>query len=402
MSKKKPKVKAGAAPKRPPPAKASAEKTKKAFGFSQRNVYVVDPVHDVCIAGGKTFLPPEEQGPLDTEFDPGAPGALADRRRLTAPLGERFIRSIHENGAVDVVKIKKIDGVATIVDGRRTIRAARRSNRRREREGQPLLKILAQNELGTGIELTKTMLIVNNHGKHDDPVDLAEKAISILRVTHDKEGVAQDCNLTVDRLNDYLLFYERASERLREAVSRGVEDGGVSFSVAWEIAKFSDAGEQGRELDKILASHGAGAENGGNGSGGNKKKSGTARGVRARLLLSQGKIPPLGRKTQQTLIAQLDSELGVAARRAPDPERANGAMNGAGGASGEGDLEFLRGARAALLLCAGSGEISAVDPRLRKLVVELGPAGAGTAGAEPDSAQPDLRDPLDEESAGDA
>jgi len=334
------------------PRTDKAKSSKKAFDFKRDSSYVVDPM-EVAICGGKGVLPPEESSPLDTD---ASDTAIRDQRRLRRPLKERFVQGIKRWGVKVAVIIVKINGVAYVKNGKQRIRAARRINRILALEGLPLLKVRAINEQGSVTDNIETMLVTNNHLEVDDPIDIAIKAQELINRTHDKEGAALACNVTLDRLEDYLALNERASERLKEALLNG--EGGIGFSVAWEIAKEGSAAEQDAALEKFLSGALPSAS-------GKKKRS--VRDVRAEILRAKGKIPPLERKAQRALLSRLDDYF--------DPHRHDSSTDAYG------DVEFMCGVRAALMITAGHGKLDDLDERLRSLLEEVrGSTGSGDPG----------------------
>ena len=275
--------------KEPP---ASEPRTRKSFDFSRDSVYAADPL-DLCIQGGRGVLPPEESGPLDTVDDSNV--SVKDRRRLQRPLKPQLVEAAAIHGIKKSIIIAKISDAATVIDGKTSVRVLRAANHLRAQRGLPTLTIKCTVQRDTSREaIMTTMVLLNNHRQEDVLADKIEKARELLDVGVSEEKVAMLLLIELATLRDWLVFDDTANDDTKAAVS----DGLISASVGIELAKAKNPDAQRAALTKLLTS-GTGA--------GTKKRS--VRAVRADVLRSEGRIPPLERKLQKQLIKRLTSEL---------------------------------------------------------------------------------------------
>src|SRR5688572_13937016 len=136
--------------------KTMAEGNKKAFDSARSAVYVMDPIEDVCIAGG-LVMPPNERGTHDTATDLEDP--LYDER-LTIELEDAFIKGVDAFGVKVPLAIVKRDGRAFVVDGRQRLRAARIVNRARIARGELPMKVKCDIVRSDDTALLGTMILL--------------------------------------------------------------------------------------------------------------------------------------------------------------------------------------------------------------------------------------------------
>jgi ParB-like chromosome segregation protein Spo0J len=227
--------------------KESKNNNRRAFDFARGNLWSIDPM-EICIVGGKR-LPVDEQGPLDT--DHGLEHDLYDER-LDEALTEEFVNNVDAHGVDTPIIIAKIDDVATVVAGRKRVRAARLVNLRRKKKGEPLLKIDAKLKRVAGAGALGAM-IRENEGRTDDGIlTKIEKLKRLMNRGVSIEDAAIDFNVKLATVKGWLAFEDCATAETKTAA----RDGRLSASAAAELARIVDPDKQREKLVGMLSSGG--------------------------------------------------------------------------------------------------------------------------------------------------
>lgn len=227
-------------------SKSKALNNKKAFEAGRNTMWSFDPL-EVCIIGGEC-LPVEERGPLDTAVDKNH--ALWDPRLLET-LDEAFVANINAFGVETPILIAKIEGVPTVVAGRRRIRAARTANRKRKDNGQPLMKVDAKqvrdpNENLSG--LMGSMTQENEVRVDDNLMTKLYKAKKILATGVAEVDVALRFGMSLPHFKTLLSFDDNALN----ATKKAVESGKISPATAMTLARIKEPEKQKEALDEVL------------------------------------------------------------------------------------------------------------------------------------------------------
>lgn len=284
-------------PRRVTPAKpksSSGSTTKRTFDLSRDSIYVADPATELRICGGRGILPPDEAGELDTEPGPDIP--VHDQRRLEKPVPPQTLASVHRDGVLQPVVIAKVDDVATVVAGKRRVRAARASNLRRAKEGRPLIRVRCV-ILRDASSLTIKGAIIreNSHREDDDLADKIEKLRAYLADGGSEQDAATEFCVQLATVRDWLDYDDHATD----AVKQAVQDGKIPASTAMELAKVHDADRQRTLLDRVLATPG--------------RKQRSARRARAIARGEDQRPVVVGRRDQRELLRAVSRERDSAA-----------------------------------------------------------------------------------------
>ena len=221
--------------------------SKKAFNLARDSVYVADPITDLRIIGG-LILSADEQGDLDTEPDPAHP--LTDLRRLKKPLPEPFVANIAHRGVDTPIQIVKLDDVATVVEGKSRVRAARLANRERAKRGEPLLKIKCVIKRDTSATALIASLVSGNNARmEDDFTDKREKLIRFLDNGGSEEDAARYFMVKLPTIRGWLAFEDQATDETKAAV----KEGKLGAAAAAELARIKDPDEQRTKLGELLS-----------------------------------------------------------------------------------------------------------------------------------------------------
>jgi ParB-like chromosome segregation protein Spo0J len=224
---------------------------KQSFDFSRvGGFFNVDPITDLRIIGGKS-LPAEEAGDLDT--DDGPTHTLWDSRNTMA-LKKSFVANVDYNGVLETVLVAKIDGVATVVAGRRRVRAARAVNRQRKERGEPEMKVEIKIVRPSSDARMLGISIAENEARFDD--DIATKILKVKQLKErgvDDETVAIQFDTTVTTIRNWLDYDDNAVSSVKKAV----ESGKISQTSGWELSTIKDSEKQKAALDEILANAGS-------------------------------------------------------------------------------------------------------------------------------------------------
>lgn len=223
--------------------------SKKAFDLSRNSIYVADPTTDLRIVGGTRLLG-EERSELDTDDNESHP--LWDSERLDEPLTEEFIANIDAFGVIQSITIAKLDDVATVVDGRTRVRAARVVNARRKKRGEPLITIECKMRRTDATGLMGAMIATNEARKNDEVMAKMAKARKYLARGVSEEDVARTFAISGETLKGWLAFDDNATIETKKAVSQGR----VSASAAAELARVRDPEKQAAALSTLLIAPG--------------------------------------------------------------------------------------------------------------------------------------------------
>ncbi len=287
---------------------------KKAFDLSRDSVYVAEPISDLCIIGGKDVLPDDEAGDLDTVWEPGMP--LRDHLRLKRPLGEEFKANVAFSWVKTPVIIAKINDVATVVAGRRRVRAARIANRERKRRGEGLLKIRCVMQRDTSHAALLATMVGENSARHDDELaDKIEKAKAMVDAGMSEGDVAIHFAVKQATIQGWFAFEDSATDLTKQAV----KDGRLHASAAAEIALITEPEEQNKALAELVAAP--------------SPRDRSARAAKALRRGKQGSTAATDRKSQQLLLEHL--------QKTDHPN------------AGKETLAFYEGAEQAIKICLG-------------------------------------------------
>lgn len=179
--------------------------------------YRFDPL-DICIVGGKA-LPPDEQGPKDTEMDPTHALHVHD---LLAPLKQEEINDIYERGVMNAVEVIIIGNVPYVVTGRGRVRKARLANVLRKKNGLPKIDIQVSITRETkGLELFRRIVAENLYRKEMSVLDRITMATELLNRGAGKPEVAEMFGVTERRFDEWLSIPDKATPEVKQALEQG-------------------------------------------------------------------------------------------------------------------------------------------------------------------------------------
>jgi ParB family transcriptional regulator, chromosome partitioning protein len=224
---------------------ATKTKNRRAFDFARGNLWTVDPM-ELCIVGGKR-LPADERGPLDT--DHGAEHDLYDER-VGEPLTEEFVNSVDAHGVDTPILIVKLDDVATVVAGRKRVRAARVVNARRKKRGEPPIKIDCKLKRASGAGLLAAMITENEARTDDSVLTKIEKLKRLMNRGVSVEDAAVHFSVSVKVVRGWLALEDTATAETKAAVRAGR----LSAFAAAELAKVADPDKQREKLAEMIGS----------------------------------------------------------------------------------------------------------------------------------------------------
>lgn len=222
--------------------------SKKAFDMQRTDLWVADPITELCIIGGQNpdfKLPPEEWGDLDTEDDDTH--ALFDER-VGEPMEDWFINSVDYKGVDTPIIIAKVGELACVVEGRKRVRAARIVNRRREKQGEPLLKVNCLVKRTTEVGLMATMITGNMIRSEESPETAIAKLKRLLDRGVSEEDAAHIFGKSVVTLKGWIAYDDNAIASVKKAV----DSGRVSQTAASHLAKLEPE-KQKAALDDLLS-----------------------------------------------------------------------------------------------------------------------------------------------------
>lgn len=220
---------------------------RRSFDFARGNLWSIDP-QELCIIGG-AILPDAERGPLDT--DDGKEHELFDER-LGDMLTEEFVNSIDAHGVDTPVLIVKLNDTATVVAGRKRVRAARIVNIRRKKRGEPLLKVDCKLKRTSGAGLLAAMITENEARTDDGLLTKIDKLKRLLVRGVSEEDAAIHFNVGVPTIKGWLAFEDNATAATKEAARKGR----LAASAAAELAKITDPDKQNQKLAQMISTGG--------------------------------------------------------------------------------------------------------------------------------------------------
>ena len=259
---------------------------RRAFDFARGNLWSIDP-NDLCIIGG-ACLPASERGPLDT--DDGLEHDLYDER-VSEALTEEFVNNVDAHGVDTPVLIVKLGDVATVIAGRKRVRAARVVNARRKKAGEPPIKVDCKLKRATGSGLLAAMITENEARTDDGLLTKIEKLKRLLNRGVSVEDAAVHFSVSVATVKGWLAFEDHATAETK-AAARG---GRLSASAAAELTKIADPDKQREKLAEMIGSVGSGEKV-------------SARAARAASRVARGKGAGVGdKRTQKKLLHVVQS-----------------------------------------------------------------------------------------------
>lgn len=218
---------------------------RRAFDFARGNLWSVDP-NDLCIIGGH-LLPADERGALDT--DDGPDHDLYDER-VNEPLTEEFINNVDAHGVDTPVIIVKLDDVATIVAGRKRVRAARIVNLRRKKRGEPPIKVDCKLKRVSGSGLLAAMITENEARTNDGLLTKIEKLKRLMARGVSPEDAAIHFSVGVATVKGWLAFEDNATVETKAAARAGK----LSASAAAELTRITNPEKQREKLVQMIGS----------------------------------------------------------------------------------------------------------------------------------------------------
>ena len=220
---------------------------RRGFDFARGNLWSVDPM-ELCVIGGKVLFA-DECGPLDT--DDGPDHDLYDER-VNEMLAEEFINSIDAHGVDTPILIVKLNDVATVIAGRKRVRAARIVNLRRKSRGEPPIKIDCKLKRTSGVGLLAAM-ITENEGRTDDKMlTKIEKLKRLMGRGVSIEDAAIHFCVGLPVVKGWLAFEDNATAETKAAARAGR----LSASAGAELAKITNPDAQREKLASMLSSGG--------------------------------------------------------------------------------------------------------------------------------------------------
>lgn len=254
---------------------------KKAFDAKRTSTFVYDP-EDLVVIGHDT-----KDGPLHPLYAPDC----------NDPIDEAFQENVFLNGVDTDVTITKWEGRPCVVVGRTRVRAARVANKRRAKEGLPLIQIGCKVVSGTEAKLAARRIRENNVRKVVGVLQKAEDAQYLLDQGMPIETVAIELGVkTKETVKEWLAVLGSTAD-----VRKAVASGRIGATAAAKIAKLVGGDAQKKALADIIAS--------GKGSTVEAKRA-----VRKAKAKSEGKTSDgmgiVARKDQRALLEQAQQAYG--------------------------------------------------------------------------------------------
>jgi ParB-like chromosome segregation protein Spo0J len=221
---------------------------RRGFDFARGNLWSVDPM-ELCIIGGKALFA-DERGPLDT--DDGPQHDLYDER-VNEALTEEFINSIDAHGVDTPILIVKLSDMATVIAGRKRVRAARIVNLRRKSRGEPQIKIDCKLKRPAGSAGLLAAMITENEARTDDKMlTKIEKLKRLMGRGVSIEDAAIHFCVGLPVVKGWLAFEDNATAETKAAARAGR----LSASAGAELAKITNPDAQREKLALMLSSGG--------------------------------------------------------------------------------------------------------------------------------------------------
>jgi ParB-like chromosome segregation protein Spo0J len=211
---------------------------------SRTDAQSIDPLY-VCIVGGKA-LPEDEQGPLDTEWDPAHPLHAHD---LLRPLDPLDVESVFEHGVIVPIEVIRAGDVPMTNAGRGRVRKARKANIRRKEEGLPLIEIkFIVVRISNDLQLVKRASAENLRRKTFGLLDQIELAKQLLLHGASEETAAKEIGIPVTKFKQVMAFEDNATPTVKEALRQDR----LSPSAGFVLAAIEDPAEQDLRLAELL------------------------------------------------------------------------------------------------------------------------------------------------------
>jgi len=215
---------------------------------SRTDAQSINPLH-LCLVGGKA-LPEDEQGPLDTEWDPQHPLHAHDLRN---PLDPVDVDNVFEHGVIVPIEVIRGPNDVPMVNlGRGRVQKARLANLRRKAAGLPPIEIkftVVRIPLGSGnLSLLKRATAENLRRKTMGVLDQIELAKQLMLHGASEEATATEIGIPLSRLKAILTFEDHASPAVKEAARQGR----LSASACFVLAEVDDHTEQDKKLGELL------------------------------------------------------------------------------------------------------------------------------------------------------
>jgi hypothetical protein len=213
---------------------------------SRADAQSIDPLY-LCIVGGKA-LPEDEQGPLDTEWDPQHPLHAHD---LLRPLEHVDVNDVFEEGVIVPVEVIRGPGDVPMINvGRGRVRKARKANIRRAQEGLSLIEVkFIVVRSANNLQLLRRAVSENLRRKTMSLFDQIELAKQLMLHGAGEDATAGKIGIPRSRLDKLLTFEDHASPLLKEAARQGR----VSASAAFVLVEIDDHAEQDEKLAELLS-----------------------------------------------------------------------------------------------------------------------------------------------------
>jgi ParB family chromosome partitioning protein len=209
---------------------------KKAFDAPRTSTFVYDP-NDLVIIGHDT-----KDGPLHPLY----------ATDCNEPIDETFQESVFRHGVDTDIIITKWEGKACVVEGRTRVRAARVANKRRAKEGLPLIRIGCKVVSGTEAKLAAKKIRANNVRKVMTVMQKAEDAQFLIDQGMPIEDVAVELGVkTAQTVKEWIAVLGATAD-----VRKAVETGKIGATAAAKIAKLEGRDAQREALATAVANGG--------------------------------------------------------------------------------------------------------------------------------------------------
>lgn len=209
------------------------KRSRKAFEAPRNSTFLMDP-EEIVIVGH------------DTKDGPGHPLYATD---CNDPLDDAFVENIYQHGVDTDVTITKWEGRPCAVVGRTRIRGARAANKRRKKEGLPLIRVGCKVVSGTEIKLARRKIRENNVRKVVNVLQKAEDAAYLLDQGVPLDEVAVEFQVTPQTVKEWIAVLGTTAD-----VRKAVRDGKIGATAASKIAKLEGGDAQREALAKVIAS----------------------------------------------------------------------------------------------------------------------------------------------------
>jgi ParB family transcriptional regulator, chromosome partitioning protein len=165
-------------------------------------------------------------------------------KRVEIPINEGMVESIASEGILSPVKVRKVGDNYEVVFGRQRVRCAREAARR-----YPDRKILIPAIPATLNEVEALLhATIENVQRVDDPPSVRGFNAARLREKgYTDEELERAYGVKIGTIDDWIAFYELASEPVREAA----DDGKISYTKAREISR-KPFDKQAQAVEKAL------------------------------------------------------------------------------------------------------------------------------------------------------